>query len=324
MRQGVRTQPGLPAADSSGGFCHTGTFRPGMDAGGNQRRTVRFPHSGRDLHRNTTRNAPRLPTGRYSAGTPTILLRRQSDHAAGVIGRRIPAVENHPSRHAATTGQNPYLRPQHAGFRLHLLQPHLYQRTGDEAAGHRADRRARDAPCEAAPQLGHSAVVRTADSILVESVRVAVGTFAQRGARVPGRRCGTEQRFRFGTIHRADPRRTYRHSSGVCQRVLLFTHQKTPYHDRSKQTKTPVEIQNFAGITANRAPDGLLFLYRTPGTAIRTYGDRRHRTTVLSEQRGKPPEVIHRATNVLFLRNRDEWRKCDRTYLPRAAAFDSR
>lgn len=108
--------------------------------------------------------------------------------------------------------------------------------------------------------------------------------------------------------------------SGFC----LFTHQKTPYHDRSKQTKTPVEIQNFAGITANRAPDGLLFLYRTPGTAIRTYGDRRHRTTVLSEQRGKPPEVIRRATNVLFLRNRDEWRKCDRTDLPRAAAFDSR
>ena len=84
---------------------------------GNRRRTVRFPHSGRDLHRNTTRNAPRHPTGRYSARTPTVLLRRQSDHAAGVIGRRIPAVENHPSRHAATTGQNPYLRPQHAGFR---------------------------------------------------------------------------------------------------------------------------------------------------------------------------------------------------------------
>lgn len=43
-------QPGLPAADSSGGFCHSGAFRSGMDAGGNRRRTVRFPHSGRDLH----------------------------------------------------------------------------------------------------------------------------------------------------------------------------------------------------------------------------------------------------------------------------------
>ena len=130
------------------------------------------------------------------------------------------------------------------------------------------------------PQSGHRADLCTANSLLVESVRMVVETFAARSARIPSGRLRSEQRQRCAAIYNAyaQSKRTQSQISGVCQWVLQFTHQKTFNHDYTEQIEMG-KIQSLVVFAPDRCVDALLFVHGTTRSTRTNNNGEPHRHT---------------------------------------------